>query len=141
MKTKLRSVLFLIITALTLGAVFILDTIPNHRFGYGDWSMWLTLTLFPILFLLHGILSGVILNEFRNILYYTVTPLGIFVVFASDRLISDQLGFWVSLRSALIGSVLYFTLSFLGFGLVIVFKKAFFAFSDYGKKPRDRKQG
>ena len=98
------------------------------------------MTLFPILFLLHGILSGMILNRFKSILYYTVTLLGIFVVFASVRLISDHLGFWVSLRSALIGSVLYFTLSFLGFGLVIVLKKAFLAFSNYSKKHRERKQ-
>ncbi len=140
MKEKLRSGIFLSITVLLLTAVVLLDAIPNHRYMYGDWDMWLVLTAFPFLFFFHGILSGVLLKRFGSVLYFTVTPAGTFMVFMSIRLFWDRCDLWSSLLGAFLGTILYFAVSFVGFGIVHAVKKAFLAFFDYEKDHRERKR-
>ena len=134
MQSKTRNSVYVIATALILLAVGYLDSIPNHRFGYGDYDLWLAITVFPLFFLLHGIVSGVILNRFKSILYYTVTSIGTFAVFALTNLLADSLGLWSGLRSALLGAVVYFTISFVGFGLCHLLKYAIRVFAEYNKK-------
>lgn len=133
MKSKIRSTVYLAVTVLMLLAVGYLDSIPNHRFGYGDYSLWLSVSVFPLVFFLYGILSGVILNRFKSVLYFTVTPIGTFAVFALTRLLADRLGLWISLRSALLGALLYFALSFVGFGLYHLLKYVIRVFAEYNK--------
>ena len=134
MKNKIRPILFVVITLIAVLAAGYLDSVPNHRFGYGDYDLWLTITVFPLLFLVHGILAGVILNRFGSGWYFTLTPIAIFAVFAVNRFAIDQLSMGDGLKSAAAGVLMYFICSFAGMGLAQLAKRLIRILADRNKR-------
>ena len=77
MKRLLRSKIFyyVIYSLLFFSVIFYLDSIPDHRVGYTDYDLYLISSIFPIAFILHGIISKVILKKFKFYLPLIITAI------------------------------------------------------------------
>ena len=87
MKKLIHSKIFYytVYSLLFFAIIFYFDSIPNHRLGYLlDYDLWLTFTLFPLLFVIHGIISKIILwkHKFYLPLIFTAV-LGFIEAFSS----------------------------------------------------------
>ena len=80
-----RIATFVLFTFTVIMSVVFMESMPNHRVGDGDYDMWLALTLFPIIFLLHGVLSGIILEPTQKRIYHITTPLMFIIAFVLCR--------------------------------------------------------
>ena len=68
MKKLIHSKIFYytVYSLLFFAIIFYFDSIPNHRLGYLlDYDLWLIWSIFPILFIVHGIISKVILWKYK----------------------------------------------------------------------------
>ena len=109
-----RAITFVLFTFTVAMSVLFMDSMPNHRVGDGDYDMWLIFVLFPVIFLLHGVLSGIVLEPSQNRLYFTTTLLMLFLTFFLDGLAIDGITLGRGTVCGLIFGVGYTTISIIG---------------------------
>ena len=109
-----RAIIFVFFTFTVVMSVLFLDSMPNHRMGYGDYDAWLTFIIFPIIFLLHGVLSGIVLDTSQKRLYVFTTLLMLIVIFFLNGLAIDGTAIGRSTVCGLISGVCYTTVSTIG---------------------------
>ena len=124
-KKKIRSILFITITFAFSLTVGIMESIPDHRVGYQDYSWWTFFEVYPLLFLAHGILSGVVLTKTMKVLYLISTPIMICAAFFVNRLGTPGLTIFDCLLSGLVGGMLYTFISLVGLILCVIVRKTF----------------
>jgi len=132
-KTTIRAILFLALTfalALTVG---IMESVPDHRVGYQDYSWWTILEVYPRLFLVHGVLSGVVLTNSMKSLYFVSTPLMTSAAFIVNRLVTDGLSFFEGIARGLLGGMIYTIPSLMGLFLCIIVRKTLVFLKNNGK--------
>ncbi len=109
-----RAIIFVFFTFTVVMSVLFLDSMPNHRMGHGDYDAWLTFTIFPIIFLLHGVLSGIVLETSQRHLYFFATLLMLIITFFLNGLAIDGTAIGRSTVCGLILGVCYTIVSFFG---------------------------
>lgn len=108
--------IYLVATIIVFMSITFFGIIPNHSLkSGGEYSMWVTLKLFPVVFFFHGAFSRVMLRRKAWIFYFVFAPLLLFIYFYVQRLFYFGLSYNESLISALIGVILYFPCICIGF--------------------------
>lgn len=110
----IRTISFLLLTLTTAVSAVYLDSIPNHRVGYGDYDMWLSIEIFPIVFIIHGTLSGIILESPCKCIFSLATLSGFVVSFIFNRIAIDNMDIGKGIISGLILGVVYTVISLIG---------------------------
>lgn len=122
-KTK-RIKLYLIITVLLSVGVVCAESIPNHSMkNGGEYSLWLTISVFPIVFALYGIFSGVMLGKQHRALFFVIYPFWLLVLFFLQRFLYVKMGSQDSLISAFSGMILYSVCIFAGYTFYVIVSK------------------
>lgn len=125
---KIQTIIFIICTVFAVTLSFCLDSIPNRRFLDGDLEPFISFKILPAIFLLHGIVSGILISKSSKKMYAATTALLTFVSFFANKLIIDRLMLIDCLKIAAITSTIYCLCSiasfFLYIGIYTVFKMA-----------------
>ena len=80
--------------------------VPNHRVGwYTDYDLWLITSIFPLVFVLHGIVSKLITKKIK--LYFPVIVTGVLGIIESFINVNE-------LKHAIFGMLYYLVLTFVG---------------------------
>ncbi|MBQ7896917.1 MAG: hypothetical protein IJ323_00690 [Clostridia bacterium] len=114
MKRILHSKIFYytLYSLLFFAVIFYLDSIPDHRVGYSDYDLYLTWAIFPILFMVHGVISKIVFREHKLYLPLIFTAvLGFIEAFINAS----------NLKSACLTTLYYVILTFVGaliFGVI-----------------------
>lgn len=109
-----RTVMFVLFTVIVILGVVFLDSIPNHRYNDGDYDMWLAITMFPIIFFTHGVVSGLILQVSQKRVYIIATLFMVTISFFLNRLIVDGMNVKDSLLTGSLCGVVYTIISVVG---------------------------
>jgi hypothetical protein len=132
-KKTIRAILFLALTFALALIVGIMESVPDHRVGYQDYSWWTTLEVYPCLFFVHGILSGFVLTNSMKILKFVSTPLMTSAAFIVNRLATDGLSFFDGIARGLLGGMVYTIPSLFGLILCLIVRKMFGFLRNNGK--------
>ena len=132
-----RAITFVLFTFTVIMSVVFMDSMPNHRIGDGDYDMWLAITLFPIIFLLHGVLSGIILEPTQKRIYLITTPLMFIIAFSLCRVAFDGIDIYESIKIGVLGGACYTIISFVGRFVCLVVIKFLHAVFDKHNKTAD----
>lgn len=119
-KKTIRAIIFLALTFAVALTVGIMESVPNHRVGYQDYSWWTAFEVYPCLFFVHGILSGVVLTNSMKTLYFVSTPLMTSAAFIVNRLVTDGLSFFDGIARGLLGGMVYTIPSLIGVLLSVI---------------------
>ncbi len=109
-----RAITFFLFTFTVAVSVLFMESMPNHRVGYGDYDTWLAFNIFPIFFLIHGLLSGIILEPSQKCLYFATTLLMLILTFFLNGLAIDGIAIGRSAVCGLIFGVCYTIISIIG---------------------------
>lgn len=109
-----RSITFVLFTFTVAMTILFMDSMPNHRVGYGDYDMWLIFVLFPVIFLLHGVLSGIVLESSQKRLYFATTLIMLILTFFLNGLAIDGIAIGRSFVCGLVFGVCYTVISIIG---------------------------
>ncbi len=106
---KKRIIIYIIYSLALFGFVFYLENIPNYQMGIGtnDYDIWLKYLYLPCVFVLHGIISSIILKCFK--LY---VPLLYTIIFSFVYTIATHLSTPSDIKSALFATVNYLLFTF-----------------------------
>ena len=132
-KKTIRAIIFLALTFAVALTVGIMESVPNHRVGYQDYSWWTAFEVYPLIFLVHGILSGVVLTKSMKWFYITSTPLMTSAAFFVNLLGTHELSFCDSLWRSLGGGLFYTIPSLVGLILCVIVRKTFGFVKSSGK--------
>lgn len=132
-----RTATFVLFTFTVIMSVVFMESMPNHRLGDGDYDMWLALTLFPIIFLLHGVLSGIVLEPAQKRIYFITTPLMFIIAFALCRVAFDGMDVFESIKIGVIGGACYTIISFVGRSVYLLVMKLLHSTFDKHHKTAD----
>ena len=133
-----RAITFVLFTFTVAVSVLFMESMPNHRVGYGDYDTWLDLNIFPIFFLIHGVLSGIILEPSQKRLYFATTLLMLILTFFLNGLAIDGIAIGRSAVCGLIFGVCYTIISIIGKLIYLVTLKLLHAVLLKHGKPEDQ---
>ncbi len=121
MKKNILQIIIYVSIALSVAALIgYFEFIPNHRYGYSDWDLFLLLELLPKIYFIHGILSGIFLvSGLPTKVYIASTVLLPFLsVFICSSIVNDGLSIEL-LTISILRSILYFIVSLIGVLIIL----------------------
>lgn len=99
-------IIYLFYSLVLFSIILCIDMVPNHRVGwYTDYDLWLITSIFPLVFVLHGIVSKLITKKIK--LYFPVIVTGVLGIIESFINVNE-------LKHAIFGMLYYLVLTFVG---------------------------